>query len=340
MTIPDKELVFWLPPWSVLKAQFAASPRLASTLQRADLHRLEAGETAQLARAFDVLPRDIAVAPLTRQLDAGDAMGFTWLRADPGSVRADMASARLLSCGAELGLSAQDSEALLRPLKPLFGDEGFPISAPVPSRWYVCLPADVRLPRFAPPEAVFGDDLLAHMPDGPQGQRWRRLMSEAQIILHNHPVNAARAKAGRLPVNTVWFWGAGRLPDHVQTGLGLAFTDDPLVQALCQRAGTTARSRTDEFPAAMAPVEAVIASDSAWDASILMRHGGVADGPVLFDLRDQTRLTALENRWLAAALDAVAKGHVNALRLDFADGLVPHWRSAHRWRFWRRRLPA
>lgn len=329
-----------MPPWAVLKAQLFASTQLPRILQRADHHTVEAGEAAQLARVFDVLPRDIAVAALTRQLDAGDAMGFTWIRADPGSVRPDMASARLLSCSDELGLSAQDSEALLRPLKPLFGDEGFPISAPVPSRWYLCLPADAQLPIFAPPQAVYGDDLLAHLPEGPHGQRWRRLMSEAQIILHNHPVNAARAKAGRLPVNTVWFWGAGRLPDHVQTGLGLAFSDDPLVRALCQRAGIAAKSTALEFRTATAPLETATPPDSAWDASILMRQEHAADGPVLFDLRDQTSLKALESRWLSAALDAVAKGHADALRLDFADGHVLRWRAAHRWRFWRRQLPA
>ena len=339
MTSDNRAIVFWLPPWAMLKGQLTASMQLHRLLQRADHQALETGEAARLARAFEVLPRKTSVAALTRQLDAGDAEGYTWLRADPANVRPDMASARLIACGDELGLSAQDTEALLRPLKPLFGDEGFPISAPVPSRWYLCLPSDVQLPTFAPPEAVYGDDLLAFMPEGAAGMRWRRLMSEAQIILHHHPINAARTRAGRLPVNSLWFWGAGRLPDHVQSALSLAVTDEPMIAALCQRAGVELKSRAVEFSASTASHENAGRADPAWGARIL-EEVRTAAGHILFDLRDLTTLETLDSRWVSPALEAVTQGHADELRLDFGDGLLLRWRASHRWRFWRRRLPA
>jgi len=39
--------------------------------------------------------------------------------------------------------------------------------------------------------------------------KWRRLQNELQMLLHDHPVNAAREARGELAINGIWFWGAG-----------------------------------------------------------------------------------------------------------------------------------
>ena len=39
---------------------------------------------------------------------------------------------------------------------------------------------------------------------------WRRWLTEMQMLLHEHPVNAAREARGRAPVTGVWFSGGGR----------------------------------------------------------------------------------------------------------------------------------
>lgn len=307
---PAAALTLWLPPWAQLRAHVAPGTALHRLACRADRIAVASGEAARIARAFDILPRGLPVAALTRQLDAADALHFTWLRADPGHVRPDMASARLMACG-DMGLSAAECEALLRPLKPLFGDAGCPISAPHPARWYLCLPPEARLPDFAPPQDVLGDDLFAHLPEGPLGQRWRQLLNEAQVILHNHPLNAERAAAGKLPVNTLWFWGAGRLPDHVRSAHAQVCSRDPLLQALARAAGLDCHT---ELPSRLAAGS-------------------------LLDLRQADPAGA----WLAMLqqlLAGLGRDGVNALRLDFGEGLLLHWRRSHRWRFWRRRLPA
>jgi hypothetical protein len=68
---------------------------------------------------------------------------------------------------------------LLPALRPLFGDAGFSLDAPHPSRWYLRVPRDSRLPEFATPEEVLGEDLFAHLPQGDLGRRWRALLTEA-----------------------------------------------------------------------------------------------------------------------------------------------------------------
>ena len=58
-----------------------------------------------------------------------------------------------------------------------------------------------RSPR---PSDALGADLFEHLPEGAEGRRWRALLSEAQVVLHNHPLNAAahrrRAGAGEFAV--------------------------------------------------------------------------------------------------------------------------------------------
>lgn len=296
---PTPALTLLLPE----RRRFAGQPigtGLGKALARADrLPDGEPGERAQLLRHFDLLPRGWPMAAITRQRDAGDAVLHQWLRADPAHVRPDLTGARVMAVG-ELGLSAEDAETLLKPLRPLFGDSGFQLSAPVPSRWYLALPLEARLPAFPPPEAVLGDDLFTHLPDGPEGRRWRALLNEAQVILHNHPLNAARAAAGKLPVNSLCLWGAGRLPDQVRSAARSVVSTDPELLGLARLAGIDAAGA----------------------------------GAQLFDQRQQRDWRSVE-RGLQAGLDELG---ADELRLDFADGARWSLRSGQRWRFWRRPL--
>jgi hypothetical protein len=272
------------------------------------------GEAAQLQRHFDLLPRGLAVAALTRRMDAGEDPAATWLRADPAYVRPDINGARLLAIGEGLALDLEDTEAFLPALRPLFGDAGFPLDAPVPSRWYLRLPPGAKPPTFAPPAEALGADLSEHLPEGPEGRRWRALLSEAQVILHNHPRNAARIEAGKPPVNSLWFWGGGRAPDHVTGAHARVFGDESLLRALCVAASIS-----------VAPLPATMPA---------------LDADSLFDLRDARDAGALAQAWLAPAIAALRPGALAALRLDFADGHGLALERGHRWRFWRRPLAA
>ena len=207
----------------------APSAAIAAALGRADIATgLGEGRRAQLRRHFQPLPDRWPVAALTRQLDAGDAAGALWLRADPCRIQADINGARLLDHGDTLDLDAQDVAQLLPALRTLFGDAGMPIDAPAPTRWYLRLAPSTPLAEFTAPDDALGDDVFEHLPDGSQGRRWRSLLTEAQVVLHNHPWNAQRMAAGRRPVNSLWFWGGGELPDQVRSPHARAHSDDEL----------------------------------------------------------------------------------------------------------------
>jgi hypothetical protein len=285
-----------------VRARFAGQALPASAarvLGRADrLPRGEAGERAQLLRHFDLLPRGWPVAAITRQADARDAAGSAWLRADPAYVRPDLNGARLLALGEGLRLEQADVDAFLPALRPLFGDAGVPLDAPAPARWYLRMPREATFPAFAAPDVALGDDMFEHLPEGAEGRRWRALLSEAQVVLHNHPRNAERAARGLPPVNSLWFWGGGVLPDHVRSPHGQVRSHDPVLQALAD------------------------ASKSEGEDSVLV------------DYRALANLDESIPGWL----DAVARGDIEGLVLDFADGTRFAIAPRQRWRFWRKSM--
>lgn len=267
------------------------------------------GEVVQ--RQFDVLPRGWPVAAVTRQRDAGDAQGSAWMRADPVFIQPDINGARLMAHGEALSLGADDVVAFLPALKPFFGDSGCPLDAPDPARWYLRLPHGAPLPSMVSLDEALGADLFEQLPGGAEGRRWRALLSEAQVVLHNHPRNAARAAAGLAPVNSLWFWGAGKLPDHVRTQHARFASDDGTLTAFAEAAGV---------PAGPLP--------SCWPE----------DGAGLFDLRHLRDLAVFDRDWWQPLATELQAGRIGPLVVDFADGYRLQITARHRWRFWRRPL--
>jgi hypothetical protein len=286
---------------------FAGTPPadIARALGRADRADVEAGRAAQLRRHFSLLPNRRADAAISRLAERGanddDVRRGTWLRVDPAHLRADLHGVVLMGTGESLGLDAADAEAFVPALKPLFGDAGFELDAPHPARWYLRLPKEAKLPAFAAPEDALGDDVFEHAPDGPEARRWNALASEAQVLLHNHPRNARRAEAGRVAVNALWPWGGGTLPDHATAIFPTLHSDDVLLHGLAKLANIEAMPATAPVPE---------------DA--------------LFDLR------AADAATLRPMLEAVHRGDLDELVLDFAGGSQFTLRRSQRWRFWRK----
>jgi hypothetical protein len=269
------------------------------------------GRDAALRECFEFTGTEIPVAALTRSLDAADAGSALWLRADPSWVVADAVTLRLLACG-DMQLSTDDCMALARPLKPLFGDAGFLLEPVTPARWYLRCPTGAQLPAFSSPQAALGDDIARHLPEGDAGRRWRHLLNEAQVILHNHPLNAERVRRGVAPVNSLWIWGAGMLPDWVRTTYSYVVSGDEIVHAL---------ARLAEIPM----------GDSLADAL----RTSAADVRILIDL-DRP---AFAGEWQEPVQRVLNDRVITEVRLHFASGERYRYRHRHRWRFWRK-IPA
>lgn len=63
-----------------------------------------------------------------------------------------------------------------------------------------------------PPHDLTDKTVLNDFPRGVGASVLRDLMDRSQAVFANHPVNAARIAAGKLPATQVWLWGLGRAP--------------------------------------------------------------------------------------------------------------------------------
>lgn len=295
-----RPLELWLPDLP----RFEPDHPLRAWLARADrAGEAPRGYLAGLAAYFECVG-GFAPAALTRELLAGDAADAAWLSADPAWIQPDLNGARLLACG-QMQLSMDDALALARPLKPVFGDAGMTLEVSSPDRWHVRLPPDAQLPSFASPEQALGEDLAQHLPEGTEGRRWRAILTEVQVLLHQHPLNARRRELGLPPVNSLWLWGGGSLPVAVRSRLAGCVSDDVLLGALAARAGLAVVPRT---------AEAIAAARDGW----------------LIDLQDLP-VAELAGTWWPA-LERLSG---TALAMSFASGERWLHRPWHRLRFWR-----
>lgn len=198
---------------------------IAAILGRGTSTPLDASAPQSALVAGTSLP----AAPLSRRVDApGDCQGV-WLRADPVGLVPDLAAVWLHpdTCF-EPGAW---TEALCR----MFADEGFRFELTASGRGYLEL-AQTPDCRFLPPWMLAGESLEHCLPAGPDQQRWRRLLNETQVLLHQY----VKVGQGSAPVpGSLWFWGAGALPDPdtVRPRVARIVADDAVLEGLADWLG-------------------------------------------------------------------------------------------------------
>lgn len=307
-------------------------PALESLLRRADaLVDVHHGHfEAACFSAFGLGGRELPVAAVSRfgEADGGTAhVGeHCWLRVDPVHLRIDTHTARLFSDHV-LNLEAEEAFSLVACLNEHFRDDGLRFEAPVPNRWYVAVNETIRLDTH-PPHHVAGRNIDEFLPRGEHAGRWRQWLNEAQMLLHDAPINAERERRGRLPVNSFWPWGAGRLPpEPLESPPAAVNTGNPVILGLA-RLGDVPAMPLPESAAEWQPVEGrnLIVTTAMLDPLV---NGDIEGWLEAVD--------HFSRQWLAPAMELLEKERLNTIELA-VDG--PSWfylQRSYRWRLWRRR---
>ncbi len=118
---------------------------------------------------------------------------------------------------AALVLDASASRAFFDALAPLFADDGWALKWGAPARWYATHPSLRDVPT-ASLDRVIGRNVDLWLGAHPVARLVRRLQAEAQMLLHDHPLNQAREAEGLLPVNSFWLSGTG-ITQEAGTGI-------------------------------------------------------------------------------------------------------------------------
>src|SRR5687768_12456138 len=213
-------------------------PSLEKWLARADVAPVPGNDPIEwLASAYG-LPAPVPVAAIAL---AGEeaALPGTWMRADPVHLRIDHDSLKLHDASI-LEVTREESAALVAALQAHFVSDGLEFHARAPDRWYVRVPVD-EVASTTPLARALRRDIFGLLPTGGRRINWRSAITEAQMVLGAHEVNAHREAAGRPPINSVWLWGEGALPAEVSKPYALVYADDVFARGLGVLSGAEVR---------------------------------------------------------------------------------------------------
>ncbi len=273
---------------------------------------------------------DPAVAPVAQRM-AGRAglpgQAGHWLCADPVNLQARGAEL-FLTDGRLLDITRPEAEALVDALGRFFAEDGLRFVLRTPERWLLHADEPPAL-ETTPLSAAHGRPIDALLPKGDHSLRWMRRLNEAQMLLHGHPVNAAREEAGQPLVNSLWLWGSGDAPVPEAAPYQVVYTDDDMVAALAVRAQVEP-----------APDGLETALRSATRGPTLL-HVTACDHAARTAELDGWRgaLDVLDRHYVAPALGALSAGLVDAVRLvgiTGRRGLEVELSRLAGLRFWRR----
>jgi hypothetical protein len=214
------------------------------------------------------IPRenDVPTASIWARAEAVDVGTAFWFNAAPVTMEIGRTDIRLKD--ATPALDARESTALLATLNEHFAADSLKFVGPRPGQWFVrATPSPAvrtRAPEFARARGV-RDSLAA----GADSARWRRWQNEIQMLLFDHAINQAREARGLTPVNSVWFWGGGSLPEATTSIDLVLLSDDAATSQLGEFAGARV------LP--LAQVDAAFASASTRVLVVLPRLRDAAD---------------------------------------------------------------
>jgi hypothetical protein len=251
-----------------------------------------------------------------------------WL-ATPVYLFAGIDSVRLHPQGM-LHLPASEQQRLVDEFATVFADSPWRLTAR--GRRELLLAGPVLRASGTDPARLLGEDPSAGLPQGADAAMLKRLASEIELWLHEHPLNMERQRRGDAPVTALWLWG-GSPPSETAHATSKAAASlprllgrDTYVEALWQLG-----ARGDADTPALGPI--------AWQdvaATLAAPAGAVLLQPICEPPGLQPMLQQLERHWWGAARAALRARLVQALHLVTGERVhsLAWWDLA---RFWRAR---
>jgi hypothetical protein len=245
-----------------------------------------------------------------------DELQRQWWLATPVHLIAGLTDIRMNTQPVEL--SSDEWEVLVRDFNQLFAGDGFQLSVGTNSAAFLATSAWIDA-STTDPMRVLGQGIEPALPGGPAGKVLRRLMTTAQMWLHEHPLNEARRQRGELEANALWLWGGGAVPDLFAPGqLPRLVSADSYLTGLwwLMKQGTEPEAGSFDT-----------LSDDDRETAIVslacMKTSGLAE-----------RLEEIDRRWMAPVQRALRAGGLQSLVLHLNDRFFRVQRF-HAFRFWR-----
>ena len=286
---------------------------------------------AWLCKHFGIIDT-LPVASFSLRADGGTPDNAYWLRADPVHLQAQRDQLSLVD-GMMLTISAAEANTLTASLNQHFAQDGLQFFPAHPSRWYLTLDATPDLVT-QPLPAVAGQSINVALPSGKDALRWNQIATEIQMLLHAHPINAARESLGQPTINSVWFWGGGVCPKlgTPPNAVETIWANDALARGLALASERTPQALPSNFDALIAQANPTGTHCVIWDE--LRRAAWYGD-----DEAWRAGLARFEMDWIKPVCDALRRGIVSEVTLHAISEqrcLTVTTNRSGRWQFWRR----
>lgn len=309
-------------------AELPELPAMLRLLSRAEIEtKDQKGFYPELFASFglNIEQGDYPLAAMTHFLNGGEQDRHWRLRIDPVYMRADMTAAYLLAHEA-LQLQAEEAAQITETLNQHFQQDGWQIEVATSHCWYLTGTDKTNITTTSLHQAL-GQNVDLCLPTGKDAAYWRAILNEAQMLLHQHPVNEVREAEGRLPVSSIWLWGGGVLPDKSESHWSHVYSNEPVTQGLAQLSGVAVDKLLEANKCiTTANDETILIVD---DSTLARQHG--------YDIYTWlSTLQALEKKWFAPLLQAMQNGKLQQLDIMSGDGrhFQLNRRVLRRW--WRR----
>ena len=221
-----------------------------------------------------------------------------WLHADPVNLQADMDRA-ILSDARTLHIREDEAEKLVEQINAHFSEDGLSLIMADADNWFVRLD-DCGL-LTTPLDQAVGRNVNHLLPEGSRAAVWKRILNEAQMLLHMSDVNQQREHRGMDAINSLWFWGEGRLPQPGDSDVTHVYADDAVTSGLAVLNRTKHSALTDPVVLASAMKQH---GHSLVSLQQLVGACNYGDTPAWLDA-----MRELVEDWLAASIEAARSLH-------------------------------
>lgn len=109
-------------------------------------------------------------------------------------------------------IETEDAAQLVADLDREVGDDSISFYPGVSYRHLMVWRGGKAGAKLTPPHDISDRNIRDYLPSGEGAEFLIEKMSDAQIFLKSHKVNAQRKAAGKKEANSVWFWGQGKAP--------------------------------------------------------------------------------------------------------------------------------
>lgn len=240
------------------------------------------------------------------------ASGF-WLRAQPIHFAAGLDRLTTVPLQGAARMSAAERAALSPTFVEHLQATGVQLFEGTDGEWLLRSEEPLQV-QTVTPEFAAANPHAEILPRGRDAGGLRRLMTEMQMLLHEHPVNTQRQNRGLPALNAIWVHGEGMLSDVTAKSLPAASGDDVYLRGLY---------RLHDQPLKTQPA----------DAESLL---GQVAGPTVAII-DAPDLDTLESQWLAPLSRALLRGAITKLTVIFDEWRIDTDRAAM-FKLWRREL--